>query len=63
MVYVTAYKYPFYGVAFHPEKVLFEWTLSKMHQNTPHSAEAVKVSQYFSYFFVNEGLLFLIAHH
>jgi len=52
---VEAFKYPFYGVAFHPEKVLFEWVLSKTHHNIPHSLEAVQVSQYFSRFFVNEA--------
>lgn len=52
---VEAYKYPFYGVTFHPEKVLFEWVLSRTHSNIPHSADAVQASQYFSRFFVNEA--------
>ncbi|XP_072947625.1 gamma-glutamyl hydrolase-like isoform X2 [Epargyreus clarus] len=44
-------KYPFYGVQFHPEKVAYEWKLSKNH---PHTAEAVKANRYFMDFFVSE---------
>ncbi|GBM97117.1 Gamma-glutamyl hydrolase [Araneus ventricosus] len=51
---VEAYKYPFYGVSFHPEKVLFEWILSKTHKHIPHNLDAIQVSQYFANFFVNE---------
>ncbi|GFQ98474.1 gamma-glutamyl hydrolase [Trichonephila clavata] len=52
---VEAYKYPYYGVSFHPEKVLFEWILSKTHQHIPHNLDAIRVSQYFANFFVNEA--------
>ncbi|KFM77469.1 Gamma-glutamyl hydrolase, partial [Stegodyphus mimosarum] len=52
---VEGYKYPYYGVAFHPEKVMFEWVLSKTHHNIPHNAAAIRVSQYFANFFVNEA--------
>lgn len=52
---VEARNYPFYGVQFHPEKVLFEWVLSKSHHNIPHTEMAVKTSQYFANFFVNEA--------
>lgn len=52
---IEAYKYPFTGVAFHPEKVLFEWVKSKTHKNIPHSSDAVTVSQFFSRFFVNQA--------
>lgn len=46
--------FPFYGVQFHPEKNIFEW-LPK--QKTAHSFDAVKASQYFANFFVNEGMM------
>ncbi|GFY42240.1 gamma-glutamyl hydrolase [Trichonephila inaurata madagascariensis] len=52
---VEAYKYPYYGVSFHPEKVLFEWILSKTHQHIPYNLDAIRVSQYFANFFVNEA--------
>ncbi|KAG8189952.1 hypothetical protein JTE90_009091 [Oedothorax gibbosus] len=52
---IEAFKYPFYGVSFHPEKVLFEWVLSKTHQNIPHNLDAIRTSQYFANFFVNEA--------
>lgn len=50
---IEAYKYPFYGVTFHPEKILFDWK----HQNIslPHSSGAVEVSQFFSRFFIDEA--------
>ncbi|CAH1987392.1 unnamed protein product [Acanthoscelides obtectus] len=44
-------KYPFYGVQFHPEKNVFEF---KAGVGIPHSVEAVKVTQYFANFFVEE---------
>ncbi|XP_049818768.1 gamma-glutamyl hydrolase-like isoform X3 [Aethina tumida] len=44
-------KYPFYGVQFHPEKNQFEF---KQNVGIPHTPEAIKISQYFGNFFVNE---------
>ncbi|CAG9812107.1 unnamed protein product [Chironomus riparius] len=44
--------YPFYGVQFHPEKNLYEWVQNK---NISHTANAIKASQYFSQFFVNQA--------
>lgn len=44
-------KYPFYGVQFHPEKVLYEWVEN---YNISHMAEAAQASQYFARFFVEE---------
>ena len=44
--------YPFYGVQFHPEKNLYEWIRNK---NISHSQNAIKASQYFAQFFVNEA--------
>lgn len=43
--------YPFYGIQFHPEKVLYEFV---EHQNISHQTEATLASQYFARFFVNE---------
>jgi gamma-glutamyl hydrolase len=45
-------RYPFYGVQFHPEKNLYEWVRNK---NISHSFHAIKASQYFAEFFVNEA--------
>lgn len=45
-------RYPIYGLQFHPEKNVYEWRRDKNH---PHSAKAVRVSQYFGNFFVNEA--------
>lgn len=44
-------KLPFYGLQFHPEKVLFEWADTI---NIPHSVEAVYFSQFFSNAFLGE---------
>lgn len=48
---VEAKNYPFWGVQFHPEKVLYEW----LKPTIPHSAGAVDASQYFADFFINQG--------
>ncbi|XP_023235548.1 gamma-glutamyl hydrolase-like [Centruroides sculpturatus] len=47
-------KYPFYAVAWHPEKNQYEFVYNAKHQNIPHSYEAILISQYFANFFVNE---------
>uniref|UniRef100_A0A336L4L4 folate gamma-glutamyl hydrolase n=1 Tax=Culicoides sonorensis TaxID=179676 RepID=A0A336L4L4_CULSO len=44
-------KYPYYGVQFHPEKNLYEWHKSS---TISHSYDAIKSSQYFAQFFVEE---------
>ncbi|XP_076629583.1 gamma-glutamyl hydrolase-like [Colletes latitarsis] len=44
--------YPFYGLQFHPEKNLYEW---KIGHGYPHSANAVRIAQYFGNFFVSEA--------
>ena len=48
----TAYKYPFYGTQWHPEKNIFIWAPD---HNLNHSFGAVKIAQHFANFFVNEG--------
>lgn len=45
------YRYPFFGVIFHPEKPVYEWVLNR---NVPHSSNAIRANQYFAMFFVNE---------
>ncbi|RWS19957.1 gamma-glutamyl hydrolase-like protein, partial [Leptotrombidium deliense] len=45
--------YPFYGIQFHPEFVLFGFDDDMT--AVPHTANAVYVSQYFSRVFVNEA--------
>ncbi|KAJ8945835.1 hypothetical protein NQ314_009020 [Rhamnusium bicolor] len=42
--------YPIYGVQFHPEKNQFEFELTAI----SHTSEAIKISQYFANFFVEE---------
>ncbi|EDV40026.1 uncharacterized protein Dana_GF24165 [Drosophila ananassae] len=44
-------KYPFYGVQFHPEKPLYEFTKTSI----PHSAAAVISGQFFADFIVSEA--------
>ncbi|XP_048385613.1 gamma-glutamyl hydrolase-like [Stegostoma tigrinum] len=43
--------YPVYGVQWHPEKNLFEWSRKKI----PHTPHAVEVGWYMANFFVNEA--------
>ncbi|XP_041362230.1 gamma-glutamyl hydrolase A-like isoform X2 [Gigantopelta aegis] len=49
---MEAYKYPFYGSQWHPEANIFLWN-PKEHMD--HEFAAIKVSQYFADFFVNEA--------
>lgn len=49
---VEGKKYPVYAAQWHPEKNAFEWTL---HENIPHEAMSIKVTQYMSNFFVDEA--------
>ncbi|KAK2717253.1 gamma-glutamyl hydrolase-like [Artemia franciscana] len=44
---------PFYGVQFHPEKNVFEWTTKYL--SIPHSAEAVESGMFFGEFFLSEA--------
>ncbi|XP_075600116.1 gamma-glutamyl hydrolase [Balearica regulorum gibbericeps] len=49
---MEAYKYPIYGVQWHPEKNPFEW---KNSPGIPHSPSAVRASYYIADFFINEA--------
>ncbi|KAM9574466.1 gamma-glutamyl hydrolase [Guaruba guarouba] len=49
---MEAYKYPIYGVQWHPEKNPFEW---KSSPGIPHSPSAVRASYYIADFFINEA--------
>ena len=51
---IEAKHYPIWGVQFHPEKNIFEW--SSKYRSIPHSAAAVRAAQYFAEFFVNQGI-------
>ncbi|KAI8794348.1 gamma-glutamyl hydrolase [Biomphalaria glabrata] len=46
------FKYPFYGVQWHPEKNVFFWPDNQV---INHDSNAIKVSQYFANFFVDEA--------
>jgi gamma-glutamyl hydrolase len=50
-----AFKYPFYGVQFHPEKPPFEFVTKSKQHHIPHSREAIAVSRYFADFFVQQA--------
>ncbi|XP_075272191.1 gamma-glutamyl hydrolase isoform X2 [Opisthocomus hoazin] len=49
---MEAYKYPIYGVQWHPEKNPFEW---KNSPGIPHSPSAVRAAYYIADFFINEA--------
>ncbi|XP_073969598.1 LOW QUALITY PROTEIN: gamma-glutamyl hydrolase-like [Rhodnius prolixus] len=49
---MQAYKYPYVGVQFHPEKVSFEWSIT---QNNPHSMLAIKANRLFYDWLVQEA--------
>ncbi|XP_010707289.1 gamma-glutamyl hydrolase [Meleagris gallopavo] len=49
---MEAYRYPIYGVQWHPEKNPFEW---KNSSGIPHSSSAVRAAYYIADFFVNEA--------
>ncbi|XP_065828639.1 gamma-glutamyl hydrolase-like [Oscarella lobularis] len=49
---MEAYKYPIYGVQWHPEKNIFEWIAS---EGINHSSNAVLVTQYMANFFVSQA--------
>ena len=46
--------YPFVGVQFHPEAVLFEFKDFRGHHNIPHNLNATRLSQYFANYFVEQ---------
>ena len=49
---MEAYKYPIYGVQWHPEKNSFEW---KNSSGIPHSSSAIRAAHYIADFFINEA--------
>ncbi|KAI1243411.1 Gamma-glutamyl hydrolase, partial [Lamprotornis superbus] len=51
---MEAYKYPIYGMQWHPEKNPFEW---KDSPGIPHSPSAVRAAYYMADFFINEERL------
>ncbi|CAM1302604.1 GGH (predicted) [Pycnogonum litorale] len=52
---VEGNKYPFYGVQWHPEKVIFTWSDMIKHGKVPHDIDSVIAAQYLANFFVNEA--------
>ncbi len=56
----AAKKYPFYGVQWHPEKNGFEWN---RRESINHSWDAVMAMQKAANFFVNEGVIIMIANY
>jgi len=48
---IEAKKYPFYGVQWHPEKIMFEW---KSPSEIDHSEDSVELNSWTARFFVNE---------
>ncbi|XP_067673158.1 gamma-glutamyl hydrolase A-like [Haliotis asinina] len=51
---IEAFKYPFYGTQWHPEKINFDWNPN---HELDHSSNGVYISHFFSSFFVNEARL------
>lgn len=49
---MEAYKYPFYGTQWHPEKNVYQWSIKYALNHDDH---AVKVTQYFADFFISEA--------
>lgn len=49
---IEAYKYPVYGVQWHPEKNIYTWNTN---YTLNHGREAVRMAQYFADFLVNEA--------
>lgn len=47
-----SFRYPFFGVQFHPEKSLYEWIRNR---NISHTDDAITAAQYFANFLVNES--------
>ncbi|KAF7992042.1 hypothetical protein HCN44_001367 [Aphidius gifuensis] len=43
---------PYYALQFHPEKNIYEWSINK---KIPHTFNAIKISQYFSNFFIEQA--------
>ena len=52
LLLLSAHHYPIYGVQWHPEKDLFEWTTAEVMK---HSYHAVRVTQTAANFFVQEA--------
>lgn len=45
-------QYPFFGVQFHPEKVIYEWIRNR---NISHTSNAIRANQWFANFFVDQS--------
>lgn len=50
---VEAYKYPIYGIQWHPEKSNFLWNMN--YQGIAHDFSSIRVSQHFANFFISEA--------
>ena len=50
---LLGYKYPVYGLQWHPEKSNFLWNMK--YQGIAHDFAAIRVSQHFANFFISEG--------
>jgi len=48
---IEAKQYPFWGVQFHPEKNIYEWS----YDSIPHDLKSVQIWQYFAEFFVRQA--------
>jgi gamma-glutamyl hydrolase len=55
---IEAFKYPIFGVQWHPEKNPFEWAVTAEgvpYEAIDHSPDAIKVAQYMANFFVGQA--------
>lgn len=48
-------KYPFFGIMFHPEEVMFSFQVKENHTSVPHTNHALHAAQYFANFFTDES--------
>lgn len=58
MRYVSLFEakdFPIFGWQWHPEKNPYEWVNRKRHMNIPHNPAAIRVSQFFANFMVDEA--------
>lgn len=50
--FVEARQFPFWGLGFHPEKAIYEWSTELT--SIPHTVNAIKAGAFFAQFFVQE---------
>ena len=52
IILLTGRRYPFYGLQWHPEKLLFVWNPMMV---ADHSIDSIRVAQYIANFFISQA--------